>query len=98
MKFVHVIAAVTPDPAALPAYRDWVRDYFQALHPLSAGGAYVNFLMEDEGEERVAPRTAVTMSVWRRSRRSTIPITCFTLTRILSRKSSRGSGGGRASR
>jgi FAD/FMN-containing dehydrogenase len=53
VKFVHVIAAVTPDPTALPGYRDWVRGYFQALHPLSAGGAYVNFLMEDEGEERV---------------------------------------------
>jgi FAD/FMN-containing dehydrogenase len=53
VKFVHVIAAVTPERAALPGYRDWVRAYFQALHPLSAGGAYVNFLME-EGEERIA--------------------------------------------
>jgi hypothetical protein len=32
--------------------RDWTRNYWQALHPYSAGGAYVNF-MEDEGEERV---------------------------------------------
>jgi len=53
VKFVHVIVAVTPDPAALPGYRDWVRSYFQALHPFSAGGGYVNFLMEDEGAERV---------------------------------------------
>jgi FAD/FMN-containing dehydrogenase len=30
-----------------------VREYWNALHPLSAGGAYVNFLM-DEGEERIA--------------------------------------------
>jgi hypothetical protein len=30
-----------------------VRTYFDALHPLSAGGSYVNFLM-DEGEERIA--------------------------------------------
>jgi FAD/FMN-containing dehydrogenase len=30
-----------------------VREYHEALHPYSAGGAYVNFLM-DEGEERVA--------------------------------------------
>jgi FAD/FMN-containing dehydrogenase len=51
--FTHVIAAVTPDPAPLPQYRDWVRQYYNALHPLSAGGAYVNFLME-EGEERIA--------------------------------------------
>ena len=53
VKFVHVIAAVTPDPTALLGYRDWVRGYFQTLHPLSAGGGYVNFLMEDEGAERV---------------------------------------------
>ncbi len=52
VKYVHVIAAVTPDASALPGYRDWVRGYFQALHPLSAGGTYVNFLM-DEGQERV---------------------------------------------
>jgi len=53
VKFVHVIAAVTSDSKALPGHRDWVRAYFQALHPLSAGGAYVNFLME-EGDERIA--------------------------------------------
>ena len=51
--YTHIIAAVTPDPAPLAGYREWVRDYWNALHPLSAGGAYVNFLME-EGEERVA--------------------------------------------
>jgi FAD/FMN-containing dehydrogenase len=53
VRFVHIIAAVTPDPAPMPAYRQWVRDYWAALHPHSAGGGYVNFLM-DEGEERVA--------------------------------------------
>jgi len=30
-----------------------VRDYWDALHPYSAGGAYLNFI-DDEGEERVA--------------------------------------------
>jgi len=30
----------------------WCKDYFDALHPYSAGGAYVNFMME-EGQERV---------------------------------------------
>jgi hypothetical protein len=53
VKFVHIIAAVTPDPTSLAAGRDWVREYWAALHPHSAGGAYVNFLM-DEGEERTA--------------------------------------------
>lgn len=53
IRYVHIIAAVTPDPAPLPEYRQWVRRYFDALHPLSAGGSYVNFLME-EGDERIA--------------------------------------------
>jgi hypothetical protein len=53
VKFIHIIAAVTPDPASLPAGREWVREYWAALHPHSAGGSYVNFLME-EGEERIA--------------------------------------------
>ncbi len=53
VKFVHMIAAVTPDASALPTYRKWAQDYGAALHPHSAGGAYVNFLM-DEGDERIA--------------------------------------------
>jgi hypothetical protein len=53
VQFTHVIAGITPDPADLPAQREWARDYYAALHPHSAGGAYVNFLME-EGDERVA--------------------------------------------
>jgi FAD/FMN-containing dehydrogenase len=53
VRYVHILAAVKPDPAPLPAYREWVRDYWAALHPHSAGGSYVNFLME-EGDERIA--------------------------------------------
>ena len=30
----------------------WATDYWRDLHPTSAGGAYVNFLM-DEGDDRV---------------------------------------------
>jgi FAD/FMN-containing dehydrogenase len=30
----------------------WARDYYDALHPYGAGGAYVNFMME-EGEDRI---------------------------------------------
>jgi FAD/FMN-containing dehydrogenase len=51
--YVHVIAAMYPDPADTPKNKQWVRDYWQALHPHSAGGAYINFLMEDDGEDRV---------------------------------------------
>ena len=43
---------VDPDPANVDAIRDWTVDYFDALHPYAAGGAYVNMMM-DEGQERV---------------------------------------------
>lgn len=47
-----VYAGVDPDPANVDAIREWCVDYFEALHPYSAGGAYVNMMM-DEGWERV---------------------------------------------
>ncbi len=53
-EFTHIIAAVFPNSAPMAAGRQWVHDYWSALHEHSAGGAYVNFLMGDEGQERVA--------------------------------------------
>jgi len=47
-----VIIGVDPDPANREKITTWCKDYFDALHPYSAGGAYVNFMME-EGQERV---------------------------------------------
>ncbi|HTE63485.1 MAG TPA: FAD-binding oxidoreductase [Solirubrobacteraceae bacterium] len=47
-----VFAGVDPDPANVEPIRRWTVDYFEALHPYSAGGAYVNMMM-DEGQERV---------------------------------------------
>ncbi len=47
-----VFAGVDPDPANVDAIRRWSVDYFEELHPYSAGGAYVNMMM-DEGQERV---------------------------------------------
>jgi FAD/FMN-containing dehydrogenase len=52
-RYACVIVGVDPDPANVPAVRDWARDYYDAVHPHSAGGTYVNFLMGDEGPERV---------------------------------------------
>jgi FAD/FMN-containing dehydrogenase len=53
VRFTHVLAAVSAEAAPMAEYREWVRSYWAALHPYSAGGSYVNFLM-DEGEERIA--------------------------------------------
>ncbi len=47
-----VIAGIDPDPASAEKLRDWTVAYWEALHPYSAGGAYVNMMM-DEGQERV---------------------------------------------
>ena len=47
-----VFAGVDPDPANVDAIRNWSVGYHEALHPYSAGGAYVNMMM-DEGHERV---------------------------------------------
>jgi hypothetical protein len=41
-----------PDPANNDRIIWWTKEYWEALHPYSAGGAYVNFMM-DEGEDRV---------------------------------------------
>jgi len=51
-KWSSVIVGVDPAPAKKDLITNWARDYWTALHPHSAGGAYVNFMM-DEGEERV---------------------------------------------
>jgi hypothetical protein len=51
-QWAEVIFGVDPDPANADAIRDWCVGYWDATHPYSAGGAYVNFMM-DEGQERV---------------------------------------------
>jgi FAD/FMN-containing dehydrogenase len=50
--WAEVIVGVDPDPANAGLVRDWTVDYWEATHPHSAGGAYVNMMM-DEGQERV---------------------------------------------
>jgi FAD/FMN-containing dehydrogenase len=51
--WAQVMVGVDPDPANNDKIISWTKSYYDALHPYSAGGAYVNFLMADEGEERV---------------------------------------------
>jgi FAD/FMN-containing dehydrogenase len=48
-----VFAGVGGSPADVPAISAWSKDYWNALHPHSSGGAYVNMMMDDEGEERI---------------------------------------------
>jgi FAD/FMN-containing dehydrogenase len=50
--WAQVIVGVDPDPGKRELITEWTRRYHDAVHPHGAGGAYVNFLM-DEGQERV---------------------------------------------
>ena len=51
-KFAEVIVGVDPDPANAEKITTWCKESWDALHPYSAGGAYVNFMM-DEGPDRI---------------------------------------------
>ena len=50
--FAQVIVGVDPDPANNERMIAWSKEYWRTLHPFSAGGGYVNMMM-DEGQERV---------------------------------------------
>ncbi len=50
--FAEVIVGVDPDPANNARMIQWARDYWMALHPYSAGGGYINMMM-DEGADHV---------------------------------------------
>jgi FAD/FMN-containing dehydrogenase len=50
--WAQVMVGVDPDPANKEKITTWAKQYYDALHPYSAGGAYVNFMM-DEGQDRV---------------------------------------------
>jgi FAD/FMN-containing dehydrogenase len=50
--FVQVIVGVDPDPTNTERITDWAKDYWTDLHPHSAGGAYINMMM-DEGQARI---------------------------------------------
>ncbi|MDZ4866013.1 MAG: FAD-binding oxidoreductase [Alphaproteobacteria bacterium] len=48
-----VIAAIDPDPRKANELKKWGRAYWEAVHPFNMGGAYVNFMMDDENDGRV---------------------------------------------
>jgi FAD/FMN-containing dehydrogenase len=50
--FAMVILGVDADPANKERLIQWAKEYWEAIHPYSAGGGYVNFMME-EGDDRI---------------------------------------------
>jgi FAD/FMN-containing dehydrogenase len=50
--WAQVIVGVDPSPSNSKKITNWTKNYWDELHPYSAGGAYVNFMME-EGHDRI---------------------------------------------
>jgi len=51
-KYAGTIVGVDPDPVNADKITQWCKDYWEALHPYSSGGVYLNFIM-DEGQDRI---------------------------------------------
>ncbi|MFD3003329.1 FAD-binding oxidoreductase [Pontibacter toksunensis] len=50
--YAMVIAGVGSESDNKNTITNWAKNYWRALHPYSAGGSYINFMME-EGQDRV---------------------------------------------
>jgi FAD/FMN-containing dehydrogenase len=50
--YVLNVAGSCIDPAKIDACKTWARDTWSAMRPHSTHGVYVNFLTEDEGDDR----------------------------------------------
>jgi FAD/FMN-containing dehydrogenase len=48
-----VIVGIDTDPQKAGEVAGWTKRYWEAVHPYSDGGSYVNFMMDDEGESRL---------------------------------------------
>ena len=48
-----VIAGIDPNPQKAGAVTRWTKAYWEAVHPFDLGGAYPNFMMDDEGDARI---------------------------------------------
>ncbi|MEZ5817703.1 MAG: BBE domain-containing protein [Hyphomicrobiaceae bacterium] len=48
-----VIAGIDPNPGKAGAVTQWTKAYWDGVHPFNLGGAYPNFMMDDEGEARI---------------------------------------------
>ncbi len=52
-EWARVIVGVVPTRPTKTEVK-WARDYFDAVHPFAAGGAYVSFMMEERPERVIA--------------------------------------------
>jgi len=52
-KYAEVIIGVDPDAANNQKMIKWCKDHWNAVHSYSSGGAYLNFEMNEDGDDRV---------------------------------------------
>ena len=48
-----VIAGIDPNPQKAGPITRWTKAYWEAVHPFNLAGAYPNFMMDDEGDDRL---------------------------------------------
>ena len=48
-----VIAGIDANPHKAGEITRWTKGYWEAVHPYSDGGGYVNFMMDDEDDSRI---------------------------------------------
>ena len=48
-----VIVGIDPNPQKAGPITPWTKAYWEAVHPFNLGGAYPNFMMDDEGDARL---------------------------------------------
>jgi len=48
-----VIAGIDPNPQKAGPITRWTKAYWEAVHPFGLAGAYPNFMMDDEGDDRL---------------------------------------------
>jgi FAD/FMN-containing dehydrogenase len=53
VEYIHNIVAIDADPGNMQRDMAWMQAYWDDLHPFTSGGAYVNFMMADESQDRV---------------------------------------------
>jgi FAD binding domain len=59
-----VIAGIDPNPQKAGPVTQWTKAYWEAVHPFDLGGAYPNFMMDDEGDARLKATMVTTTPAW----------------------------------
>ena len=59
-----VIAGIDPNPQKAGEITRWTKGYWEAVHPYSADGGYVNFMAEGEGQHDFITDAQVDQRLW----------------------------------